>query len=1194
MARRILRQTTQEENTTGVVSVKSTLLRLKLREAIWSGSGIFPLTSPGLKPLPLSSAFVRQAKGLGGIVTETETKKSKPTELTPEQLSDTNSQLVEEIRSALRVPDYRLFVEIGPHRWKDASFLPGHLWGCQDQDIAGPRRASVMIVSKNPWLGEKATGRCLSDSDGMLLEEFFRKARCHDTGKFYVTHLVKFMPPDYKTTLKASWVKDGTYLLHHEILAVQPEFILCLGSDASKAILGSHAGVTDMEGVVETFRYNVAFESEDFEEGWREAKVMTVVHPRQVVRDQSQSRILERGIGRFVSLIRGKYQDKAEEVEHTVISQMDQLREKLIEIENDPDKQDSVIAVDAEWHGQHPVNSGSYMRSIQFAWKTHHAVGIKVHEAGGEITPGFRSTVEHPSNPDLNRSVRRDFIDLLNAFFRGGKWSDDQGEITFRPKRVVGHFFNADLEWLVDYGIDIQSKFSCPLRDYHMRPSRKGSALYELYSSEGFAEDDYVPAWYRTKFEGGADTGLMAHAIEETASYKLETLAMRYTSAPKYDTGLRAWKESWCKLEGLDGKSLEGYGMCPDDVLMPYGMYDADVTLRLFYELDVKLDEDYEGNSCREAFWESHIATPAVLEIHRTGIPVDRARIDFLTNRFMDAKRDMEVNLRTRINWPDFNIRSTQQVKELLFGYKLNGKREKETGAFVRIRPPGAMSLGIVPVFDTSKPPKPWAEIHDAGKQYDSSPSTNKQALSLLAQGDIPSEHAEIIRSLRDYRFLDQVLKTILRPPILDEETEEVVFDDDGNMEYEDGLAAACCDDGRVRTHIYQTKETGRWASARPNLQNISKSRDEDYQRLLGPHYKYSLRSTLKAPPGHVFIEADYIGAEIYGMAVMSGDALMIEHATRNQLPEDHPDFYDTHSNVACHAFKLNCTPTKSGLKSIGKLYLRNLAKTVIFGIAYGRGAKGIAIAAKEQGIDVTEHDAKLVIDSIFDMYPRLVPFFEECRQRATGVYVDPVTSQVVKGQWLCNCFGRFRRFPASDTDRKLSKEIERQAMNFPIQSMIASAMSRAIAYMHDYKERQFKNGHDMFRIVLQIHDAVLLQVPYAYVQHVCEYVLPKYMRDSVPLWPSSLDGIPTGDGPYYLGMEAEVMTHWGERMTYAEAVTNGLPTGYGGQAGCMVKYSHDKPSKPVRSVEKSSKERPSPRRHVSVDTSKGFTRKGG
>ena len=93
---------------------------------------------------------------------------------------------------------------------------------------------------------------------------------------------------------------------------------------------------------------------------------------------------------------------------------------------------------------------------------------------------------------------------------------------------------------------------------------------------------------------------------------------------------------------------------------------------------------------------------------------------------------------------------------------------------------------------------------------------------------------SKYVDMVRDYRFLDQVLKTVLRPPMTDDATEEALRDDDGNMQYADGLASMCCEDGKVRTHIYQTKETGRWASARPNLQNISKQRDPDYKRLLG------------------------------------------------------------------------------------------------------------------------------------------------------------------------------------------------------------------------------------------------------------------------------------------------------------------------------------------------------------------------
>ena len=158
----------------------------------------------------------------------------------------------------------------------------------------------------------------------------------------------------------------------------------------------------------------------------------------------------------------------------------------------------------------------------------------------------------------------------------------------------MGHFFNADLEWLVHYGLDLRKQFAAPMYDLSVEGNQ--TARERAYLAEGFEVGDDVPAWFRTKYEGGADTGLMAHAIEETAQYKLESLAMRYTSAPRYDTALGEWKTSYCKSNGISSKAMEGYGECPDHVLLPYGIYDADVTLRLFYEFDVLLDEDYDGN----------------------------------------------------------------------------------------------------------------------------------------------------------------------------------------------------------------------------------------------------------------------------------------------------------------------------------------------------------------------------------------------------------------------------------------------------------------------------------------------------------------------------------------------------------------------------------------------------------------------
>lgn len=1145
----------------------------KLLNKCRSGIDIFPLESPGIPAFPPNSAFMRYASALGDdaeVVEETvlgeDGKKKKVKKLKPTKF------LYELVQEALRKKGFVLPVEVGPHREKEAQFVPGHIWKATEPD--GPRKADVMIITKMPWKEEIAAGCCFAGEDSSILIDLFDKARVK-AREFYVTHLCKFMPPDWKTVLKASWVNDCMPLLYHELKIVQPKFILCLGSDASKAVLGNKASVTAMEGRVEELTYNVGyFPNQVGDEYLRTAKVMTVVHPKQVLRDQSSYRQLERGISRFCAVYNGVDVKAEEKIDHRVIDNLSDLIDQLSSIQADLDespKHSHIVAVDAEWHGEHPVNKGSYVRTIQFAWKPFHAAGVKLYEAGGRVSPGF----------EAEGKLCKEASEVLTKFFLGGTFHWQGNEIKFSKKRVVGHFFNADLEWFVDFlNIDIREAFACQLYDFAVDLEAKNKTkrrLSRLYVKEGFADKETVPAWYRTKFEGGADTGLMAHAIEETASYKLETLAMRYTTAPRYDLNLDKWKTDYCKANGIQSSDLEGYGMCPDEILLPYGIYDADVTLRLFYKFDVLLDEDYDGNNCREAFWESQIATPAVLEIHRTGITVDRKRIDFLTSVFCSARDRIEKNLRKKINWEDFNIRSTQHVKEFLFGHALNGRVDKETGKPLRIRPEGAISLNLDPIFDTSKPPKPWADVVLAKKTAETSPSTNKQVLSLLSQETVDEDKAKFVGMVRDYRFLDQVLKTILRPPEVDASTDEAIRTEEGYMTYSDGLASMCCDDNKVRTHIYQTKETGRWSSARPNLQNISKQRDPDYKRLLGEQYKYSLRSVLKASPGHVLVEADYVGAELFGMAVMSGDTTMIDHATRNQLPEDHPDFYDIHSNVACFAFKLDCPPTKAGLDSIGKLHIRIVAKSVIFGIAYGRGAKAIAIAAKEQKTNISVQEAQLVIDAIFKMYPRLKPFFNECQERAIGKFVDRETGLTVTHNYLCNCYGRFRRFPSAGNDKSLEAEFQRQAMNFPIQSMIASAVSRAIAYLYDYKQTQLKKGINMFNILLQIHDAILFEVPYKHVEKFCSHVLPKYMRDSVEIWPSTLDGIPTGDGPYHLGLEADVMQHWGEKLTYDQAKSLGLPTGVGGDSGCVVNYSKPKgvPSvKPQRSVCLSAKAR--------------------
>ena len=105
---------------------------------------------------------------------------------------------------------------------------------------------------------------------------------------------------------------------------------------------------------------------------------------------------------------------------------------------------------------------------------------------------------------------------------------------------------------------------------------------------------------------------------------------------------------------------------------------------------------------------------------------------------------------------------------------------------------------------------------------------------------------------------------------------------------------------------------------------------------------------------------------------------------------------------------------------------------------------------------------------------------------------------------------------------------------------MIASAVDRAVAFVYDY--RREIGIPDMFRLVLQVHDAIILQVPYRHVERVVDEVMPVCMVRRVPIYPTALNGVPTGAGPYRLGIDTEVMSHWGERITKEQAREWGIP----------------------------------------------------
>jgi len=1111
---------------------------------------LYPVTAPGL-PLP-GPCFLQYVADLGskaGVKVTGKGKKKKVEFQADPRLEEQLSQALYSVNTyltPLTVKGKTVFMPI----------LTGHKWGAKYAE--GPTPCDIMIIGKIVSEDDSRFARQMSGSTGKALIDMAKEAGIDPKRlrNAYVTTVIKCEHPDDNQSWSESWSKEFLHLLHQEIKIVRPKYILCLGAEAVKALFGKQYTITKMEGRVIEYQYCI---DPDYrtEPTTCTAEVMACPHPGIVVRDPAQKPVITNVLRKFNELINGVRWDAEEEgLDHRLIDNIEDLRKLTKEIIADKSsyfkfrdgKTRAVISLDAEWNGDHPQNSNSYVRTIQISWSHKKAACIILHEQGG--TPCFEGGL---------KSAIKELRKILK--------STPQREV-----RLVGHFLVSDLEFLLPLGLDV-------LQDY-MVP-----------------EDPLL-----CEHQGGFDTGLAYHSIEETGDFSLKSMALRFTTAPRYDVQLQEWIKKHCKKlkeladegEGFatKEKELEGYGDCPGDILYPYGNYDADVTRRLFFVMWQKLCCDDYGVYCWEPFWINMRCVPAILEMHTNGLYVDRSRIDALTVAYMKTRKRLLQEIRDFANWPEFKLSSPYDVREFLFGEEYNKKkRPTPDSPPVRIRPEGALSLGLTPILTTDKRPMPWSEVVAQGLENEKTAGTNKTNLAILAQEslEVPvldpvtgktelKNFSEPVQMVRNYRFIEQVLKSILRPPVEGTELVRVsktgkqlrkakkvntgeLIEKDGYWVYAGGLPASICDDNRVRTHIYPTKETGRWSSARPPLQNIPKRREDDHKKILATDYEYPLRSLITATPGRVLIEADFIGAELYGMAMMAGDETMLDHCLRNQLKEDDPNYYDIHSNIAVFAFRLDCEPTKKALQDIGRAGLRIVAKSVIFGIAYGRGAKAIAIAAKEENVNVTVDEAQQVIDAVFAMYPKLLPFYEKARRR------------VIRERHIINAFGRVRRFPPipgvdqlikfwekqeagllskearepklPSHVRQLMGEYQRQGMNFPIQSMIADAMSRAIDNLYNYRF-QFSREELWYDLVLQIHDAVLLEADSQFVPRIVDEVFPKCMQHAVKIYPCTLDGVWDNTGPYTLGVDVEVYTAWGVVPLPDELEKLGIPLDYG------------------------------------------------
>ena len=265
---------------------------------------------------------------------------------------------------------------------------------------------------------------------------------------------------------------------------------------------------------------------------------------------------------------------------------------------------------------------------------------------------------------------------------------------------------------------------------------------------------------------------------------------------------------------------------------------------------------------------------------------------------------------------------------------------------------------------------------------------------------------------------------------------------------------------GRVHTSYHQAvAQTGRLSSSDPNLQNIP-IRTPEGRRI---------RQAFIAPAGHVLLAADYSQIELRIMAHLSGDA-----GLQNAFAADR----DVHQATAAEVFDVALDDVTAEQ--------RRSAKAINFGLIYGMSAFGLA---RQLGIE--RGAAQRYVELYFARYPGVKAYMDRTRERAreTG-YVETV-------------FGRRLYLPEiRSRNRALQQYAERSAINAPMQGTAADLIKRAMISVDDWCR---VHGGGEARLIMQVHDELVLEVRDTAVQRVTEAVRKKMVAAgegalSVPL----------------------------------------------------------------------------------------------
>lgn len=213
---------------------------------------------------------------------------------------------------------------------------------------------------------------------------------------------------------------------------------------------------------------------------------------------------------------------------------------------------------------------------------------------------------------------------------------------------------------------------------------------------------------------------------------------------------------------------------------------------------------------------------------------------------------------------------------------------------------------------------------------------------------------------------------------------------------YHDGYIDIMDDEHRIRPRyrLHGTR-TGRLSSTDPNIHGMPRRK--------------AIKRIFTADEGFTLISADYSQAEIRMVAHLAEDDSLIQALSET----------DIHRAISKKLFHLT-DKDLDAMSEEERSIKRRAAKTIAFGMIYGRSPQSIA-----PQLGVTIKEAEGYVHEFYRMMPKV------------KLYIARQHTLVMKDKEVTTIFGRKRRFPLV-IDKRHAAEIQRQAVNFPVQSAVS------------------------------------------------------------------------------------------------------------------------------------------------------------